>query len=132
MTEAEDSTETLKPPPSKKGLARLVAAAGYSAAGIRAAFKSEEAVRMEIAAFIVLAPLGLWLGEGALEKVLLVSCLVFVIVVELLNTGIETVVDRVGKDYHELSRVAKDIGSAAVFISLGLVIFTWTMLLVLY
>lgn len=132
MTEAEDSTETLKPPPTRKGLARLVAAAGYSAAGIRAAFKSEEAVRMEIAAFIVLAPMGLWLGNGAVEKVLLVSCLVFVIVVELLNTGIEKVVDRVGKDYHELSRVAKDIGSAAVFISLGLVIFTWTMLLLLY
>lgn len=87
---------------------------------------------MEIAAFIVLAPLGLWLGNGAVEKVVLVSCLVFVIVVELLNTGIEKVVDRVGKDYHELSRVAKDIGSAAVSISLGLVVFTWTMLLVLY
>lgn len=132
MLEAEESTKTLKPPPSKKGLARLIAAAGYSAAGIRAAFKSEEAVRMEIAAFMVLAPLGLWLGDGAIEKVFLVSCLVFVIVVELLNTGIEKVVDRVGKDYHELSRVAKDIGSAAVFISLGLVIFTWAMLLVLF
>lgn len=132
MVEAKDSTEELKPPPSRKGLARLLAAAGYSAAGIRAAFKSEEAVRMEIAAFIVLAPLGLWLGNGAVEKVVLVSCLVFVIVVELLNTGIEKVVDRVGKDYHELSRVAKDIGSAAVSISLGLVVFTWAMLLVLY
>ncbi len=129
MIDAEDSTETLKPPPAKKGLARLIAAAGYSAAGIRAAFKSEEAVRMEIAAFIVMAPLGLWLGDGAIEKVLLVSCLVFVIVVELLNTAVEAVVDRFGGDYHELSRVAKDIGSAAVFISLGLVIFIWAMLL---
>ncbi len=126
---AEESSETLKPPPPKKGIARLIAAAGYSAAGITAAFKSEEAVRMEIAAFIVLAPLGLWLGDGAVEKVLLVSCLIFVIVVELLNTGIETVVDRVGKDYHELSRLAKDIGSAAVFISLSLVLFVWGMIL---
>ncbi len=128
MADTKES-ETLSPPPSKKGLSRLIAAAGYSAAGIRAAFKSEEAVRMEIAAFMVMAPLGLWLGETSVEKVLLVACLVFVIVVELLNTGIETVVDRVGKDYHELSRVAKDIGSAAVFISLALVVFTWSMLL---
>ncbi len=128
MMEGEQ-TDSPSPPPPRKGLSRLVAAAGYSAAGIRAAFRSEEAVRMEIAAFIVMAPLGLWLGETQVEKVLLVGCLVFVIVVELLNTGIETVVDRVGRDYHELSRVAKDIGSAAVFISLGLVLFTWSMLL---
>ncbi|MCG8413458.1 MAG: diacylglycerol kinase [Pseudomonadales bacterium] len=128
MADTKDP-ETLSPPPPKKGLSRLIAATGYSAAGIKAAFKNEEAVRMEIGAFIVMAPLGLWLGETPVEKVLLVACLVFVIVVELLNTGIETVVDRVGKDYHELSRVAKDIGSAAVFISLALVIFTWAMLL---
>lgn len=128
MADTKDS-ESPTPPPPKKGLSRLIAAAGYSAAGIRAAFKSEEAVRMEIAAFIVMAPLGLWLGETAVERVLLVGCLVFVIVVELLNTGIEAVVDRVGKDYHELSRIAKDMGSAAVLLSLGLVLFTWGMLL---
>lgn len=128
MTDAEE-TEPLSPPPPKKGLARLIAATGYSMAGLLAAFRNEEAVRLEVLTFLVLAPLGIWLGETAVEQVLLVGSLVFVIVVELLNTCIETVVDRFGREYHELSRTAKDIGSAAVLVSLGLVVFTWGLLL---
>lgn len=129
LPESDSNAAPRTPPPTKKGIARLIAATRYSAAGIRAAFRSEEAVRMEVAAFIVMAPLGFWLGSTDVEKVLLVATLVLVILVELLNTAIEKVVDRVGRDYHELSRVAKDIGSAAVLISIGLVIFTWTVLL---
>lgn len=116
-------------PPAKKGLARLVAATHYSAAGMRAAFRSEEAVRMEVAAFIVMAPLGFWLGSTDVEKVLLVGSLVLVILMELINTAIEKVVDRVSNDYHELSRVAKDIGSATVLISIAFVIFAWAVIL---
>lgn len=127
--DSNQPAEDLKPPPPKKGIARLIAATRYSADGIKAAFRTEEAVRMEIAAFFVMAPLGLWLGGSDVEKVLLVGSLVLVILVELLNTAIEKVVDRVSKDYHELSKVAKDIGSAAVLISIGLVLFTWAVLL---
>lgn len=126
---AEQSSETPQTPPSKKGIPRLIAATGYSVAGFTAAFKTEEALRLEIAAFCVLAPLGLWLGDGAVEKILLVGCLVFVIVVELFNTGIEAVINRIGHDYHELSKVAKDVGSAAVLVSLLLVVFVWAMIL---
>lgn len=117
------------PPARKTGIPRLIAAAGYSAAGLRAAFEQEEAIRMEVAAFVVLAPLALWLGNSDVERVLLIGSVVVVILVELLNTAIENAVDRVGSDYHELSRVAKDIGSAAVMIAMLLVLFTWSVLL---
>jgi len=126
---AESSEPTPVKPPAKKGVARLIAATQYSAAGMRAAFHSEEAVRMEVAAFIVMAPLGLWLGSTDVEKVLLVGSLVLVLLMELTNTAIEKVVDRVSQDYHELSRVAKDIGSATVLISIALVLFVWTVIL---
>mgnify|MGYP000698507062 CR=1 FL=1 len=129
-----DSTDNkqsaLQPPATKKGIPRLIAAAGYSIAGLRAAFEQEEAIRMEVAAFVVMAPLALWLGQTDVEKVLLIGSLVLVILVELLNTAIENAVDRVGSDYHELSRVAKDIGSAAVMIAMLLVLFTWSVLLI--
>jgi len=116
-------------PPQKKGVARLIAAFRYSAAGLRSAFHSEEAIRMEVAAFLVMAPLGLWLGGTAVEKVLLVGSLVLVFIIELLNTAIERVVDRWGEEYHDLSREAKDIGSAAVFTAIALVFFIWVVLL---
>lgn len=126
--ESEPGKAAVAPTP-RRGLARLVAATRYSVAGIRAAFRNEESVRMEIAAFLVMAPLGLWLGQTPVEQVLLVGSLVFVLVVELLNSAIESAVDRIGKDFHELSRAAKDIGSAAVFLSVCLVLFTWGILL---
>jgi len=118
-----------KLPPKKTGIPRLIAATGYSMQGLRYAFRNEEAVRWEMIAFLILAPTALLLGEGAVEKVLLFGCLVLVIVVELLNTAIEAVVDRVGQDFHELSGVAKDLGSACVLISLCLTVFVWGMLL---
>ncbi len=98
-------------------------------AGLRVAIAHEEAFRLELLIFLVMAPLGIWLGESSVERVLLVGTLVLVILVELLNSAIEKVVDRFGGDYHDLSRDAKDMGSAAVLISIGLVLFTWGMLL---
>lgn len=121
--------ENVKPPVRKTGIARVVAAAGYSLDGLRLAIKSEEAFKQEFFLFLFLAPLGFWLGDSSLEKILLVGVLVIVLIVELLNTAVEAVVDRVSSDFHELSRQAKDLGSAAVFLSLGLVIFTWTLIL---
>jgi diacylglycerol kinase (ATP) len=128
MNEPEEPVNKSTPAP-KKGIRRLIAATGYSLAGLRAAFASEEAFRIESLLFVVMAPLGLWFGETNVEKVLLVGSLVLVLLVELLNTAIEAIVDRVSPDYHELSAVAKDIGSAVVMLSLLLVLFTWGMLL---
>lgn len=116
-------------PAPKQGVARLIAATRYSAAGLRAVFQNEEAFRLEVYAFIVMAPLGLWFGDGRVEKILLVGVLVLLLIVELFNTAIEVVIDRIGPDYHALSGRAKDIGSACVLTMIALVVFVWCMLL---
>jgi diacylglycerol kinase (ATP) len=121
--------QMLKLQERKTGIYRVIAATRYSISGLILAIKTEEAFKQEFALFLVLAPLGLWLGETAIEKVLLVGALVILLIVELLNTAVEAVVDRVSSDFHELSRQAKDLGSAAVFLSLGLVVFTWILIL---
>ncbi len=116
-------------PPKLKGIPRLMAAARYSLAGLRAAFASEEAFRLEVIVLVVGTPIALWLGESAVEKVLLIGSLLLLMIVELLNTGIEVLVNRVGADYHELSGKAKDIGSAAVLVAMGMVAMVWLLLL---
>lgn len=115
--------------PRKKGVAKLIAAMGYSVAGFKAAYKNEEAFRLELIAFIVLVPVALLLGESNIDKVLLVGSLILVLVAELFNTAIEAVVDRSGDEYHELAGRAKDLGSAAVLTCLILVLFVWGLLL---
>ncbi len=123
--------DTLPPvPPKKKGLARLLAAAGYSIAGLRSAFASEEAFRLEVFTLCFAVPLALWLGESTVERLLLIGSVLLLLIVELLNTAVEAVVNRVGLEFHELSRQAKDIGSAAVFICMGLVAMVWVALLI--
>jgi len=107
------------------GVRRVVNATFFSLAGLRAAWRSEAAFRQECALAIVLIPLGVWLGNNAVERVLLIGSCLLVLIVELLNTAVEFVVDRVGTDHHELSGHAKDVGSAAVFVSLALVLVTW-------
>jgi len=110
-------------------LGRVWRATGYSVAGFKAALKNETAFRQEFALFVILAPLGLWLGRDGVERSLLVGCLLLVLLVELLNSAIETVVNRVGQNHHELSGQAKDIASAAVFISLLIVVVVWVLVL---
>lgn len=127
-TETNETAVGAVPPP-KKGIPRLIAASRYSIAGLKAVFKSEEAFRLEVYAFLVMAPLGLWLGNGAVEKILLIGSVVLLLIVELLNTAIEVVINRVSRDYHPLSGLAKDIGSACVLIMIGLVLFVWSVLL---
>lgn len=112
-----------------RGLRQIARAWCWSLSGLRAAFRHEASFRLEVYLAIVLLPLGLWLGNGPVEKILLVGVLVFVLVVELLNSAVETVVDRIGPEHHELSGRAKDIGSGAVLLAMGLVLFTWGMLL---
>ena len=110
-------------------LRRVWRAAGYSAAGLKAALKFEPAFRQEIALFIVLAPLGFWLGRDGVERALLIVSLLLMLVVELLNSAIETAVNRMSEQPHALSGRAKDLASAAVFVSLLLVVLVWTLVL---
>ena len=112
-----------------KGLKRLVNACFFSIAGFKATWQHEEAFRQEVMLFLVSTPLALWLGETAVEKVLLIGSVVLVLLVELLNSAVEAVVDRVGFEHHELSGRAKDIGSAAVMLSLIWAGITWALLL---
>lgn len=111
------------------GLRRLRNAAGYSWRGLRAAWHNEEAFRQEALSCLVLIPCGLWLGDDGVERVLLVGSLLLVVIVELVNTGIEATVDRIGPERHELSARAKDIGSAAVLMALLNAALVWLLLL---
>lgn len=105
---------------------RAIRAARFSAQGFVHAWRHESAFRQELALCIVLMPLGLWLGQTAYERLLLIACLLLVLIVELLNSAVETAIDRIGEEHHELSGRAKDLGSAAVAVSLALVVLVWT------
>jgi diacylglycerol kinase (ATP) len=115
----------------KKGLDRLYHATIYSWQGFKAAYKSEEAFRQEVFLCIIMLPLGLYLGNNGIEKAILVGAILLIPIVELLNTGIEVLTDRVGTDHHELSGRAKDIGSAAVLLSLINATIIWGLILFL-
>lgn len=101
-----------------KGLQRLINATGFSWKGFKAAYQNEEAFRQELFLCIAGVPLAFWLAETGVELALLIGSLLLILIVELLNSAVEAVVDRVGLEHHELSGRAKDIGSAAVFVSL--------------
>lgn len=116
-------------PLNNTGLKRLINAFGFSINGIRATMRTEEAFRQEIYLSIVFIPLGLWLGDTAIEKILLVGTIFIVFIVELLNTAIERAIDRISYDHHELSKESKDMGSAAVLFSLALMALTWILIL---
>jgi diacylglycerol kinase (ATP) len=111
--------------PGKTGFVRIVNATFFSFAGLRTAWRDEAAFRQELLLAAVLVPAGLWLGRTAVERALLVGSCLLVLIVELLNSGIENVVDRIGLEPHRLSKQAKDLGSAAVFVSLLLVVFVF-------
>ena len=108
---------------------RIVRSARYSIQGVVATAKAEEAFRIELLLALFLVPLALLLGETGVEKVLLAGSVLLVLIVELLNSAIETVVDRFGPEQNELSGRAKDQGSAAVMVSLLTVVLTWSTLL---
>lgn len=111
------------------GITRIIKAATYSYQGLITCFKTESAFRQELALAAVLSPLGLWLGNSGIERALLVGSVMLVLIVELLNTGIEYVVDRFGDEIHELSGKAKDIASAAVFLALCNLAVVWALVL---
>ena len=113
-----------------KGFKRLINACIFSVAGFRATWKHEEAFRQEVILFLLTTPLAIWLGHSTVEKLLLIGSIVLVMLVELLNSAVEAVVDRVGFEHHELSGRAKDIGSAAVMMSLAWATTTWALILI--
>ncbi|MBT8428912.1 MAG: diacylglycerol kinase [Gammaproteobacteria bacterium] len=114
---------------SSGGLTRIVRAFGYSLQGLGAALRHEAAFRQELMLAALLLPPGLWLGESGVERALLTGSWVLVLIVELLNSAIEATVDRFGPEHHVLCGRAKDIGSAAVFLSIGLAIMVWALII---
>jgi diacylglycerol kinase (ATP) len=108
---------------------RVFRATGYSMAGFRSALRKEAAFRQEVFLFVFLGPLGAWLGRSGVERALLIGSLLLVMVVELLNSSVEATVDRISRKHHKLSGRAKDLGSAAVTLSLVLAALVWALLL---
>ena len=123
MTDAARASDGLS------GMARLMRATRVGLTALSWAFRNEEAFRLEVSGLVVLLPLALWLGHSGVERALLAGALLQVLIVELLNTGIEVVVDRISPERHALSGLAKDLGSAAVMISLLLAVTIWACIL---
>lgn len=114
-----DSALPVNPQKLRSGLSRIWHAAGYSLAGLRAGW-GEPAFRQEAIASLVMLPAAFWLGRNWVEVALLTGSVLLVMIVELLNTSVETAIDRIGPEWHQLSKRAKDMGSAAVLLSLVL------------
>ena len=119
----------ISPHKGKTGLRRIWNAFGYSLAGLRAAYKHEDAFRQELHLALILIPLALWLPATHIGKVLMIASVLLVLIIELINSAIEATVDRISLENHDLAKRAKDIGSAAVFVSLMNVLITWGLVL---
>ncbi|WP_274612462.1 diacylglycerol kinase [Vibrio diabolicus] len=131
MMKNRDNLDSLSGKPKRSGINRLAMATVYSLQGLKAAFKHEAAVRQEAGLLIFAVILLCWFDVTSVERILMIGSLVLVLIVELLNSAIEAVVDRIGVEHHELSGRAKDIGSAAVLVSLIFAAFTWLSILFL-
>ncbi|WP_028604074.1 diacylglycerol kinase [Ottowia thiooxydans] len=123
-TPPRDPNEPVNPQKARTGLSRIWHATGYSIEGLRAGW-NETAFRQEAMAAMVLIPAAFWLGRSWAETALLAGSVLIVMIVELLNTGIETAIDRIGPEWHDLSKRAKDMGSAAVLLSLLMATGIW-------
>ncbi|MCK5718002.1 MAG: diacylglycerol kinase [Thiomargarita sp.] len=111
------------------GITRIIKATGYSIAGLKAAWIHEAAFRQEVLLCIILIPLGFWLGDTGVERALLMSSLLLIVLMELLNSAIEALSDRLTQEQDPLIKRAKDIGSAAVFVAICYAGIVWTMVL---
>jgi diacylglycerol kinase (ATP) len=130
MEESPVSAESESPFKGKTGLARLISATRNSLEGLIAAARYENAFRQELLGAAVLVPLGLWLGANGVERALLAGTVLLVLIVELLNSAVEATVDRISFENHHLAKRAKDVGSAAVMLSITLAIVVWLLILV--
>ena len=115
--------------PSNSGIKRIIKATGYSIQGLKAAWKHEAAIRQEIIILIIALPIIVLVDVSLVEKILMGSSLLLLLIVELINSAIEAIVDRVGTEHHELSGRAKDIGSSAVMITVFLNMILWGLIL---
>ncbi len=125
---AKADYQKLKQP--MRSIKRLIYATEWSMKGFKSTLKTEEAFRQEVLLLIILAPLGMWLGENGVERSLLIGTVLVVLIVELLNSAVESAIDRISDEHHKLSGKAKDQGSAAVFVALALAVMTWVLILV--
>jgi diacylglycerol kinase (ATP) len=123
-------TELPRPDKVTTGLVRLSRAFGSSFRGFGAAWREEEAFRQECLLALAVVPLGLWLGESGVERALLAGPMLLILVIELLNSAVEATVDRIGVERHPLSGIAKELGSAAVFVAFLLLFLNWLLVLV--
>ena len=112
-----------------RGLARLLLSFGNSWQGFAGAWREEEAFRQESLLALVAIPAGLWFGQSGLERAVLIAPMLLILIVELLNSAVETAIDRIGVERHALSGLAKDLGSAAVFVSFVLLTVSWLLVL---
>lgn len=126
MTQQQQQVSEFK---SKSGVKRIYAAFFYSMQGFKEAWRNEHAFRQEVMLVVPATILALLLPVSALEKLAMIAVLLIVLIVELLNSAIEAVVDRVSFEHHPLSKIAKDFGSAAVFLALSLAGLTWAVIL---
>lgn len=122
--------EAESPYKGQTGLRRLLTATRTSLEGFAAAVRHEDAFRQELCLAVLLVPAGLWLGRDGLERAMLVATVLFVLVVELLNSAVEATVDRISFDNHRLAKRAKDIGSAAVMLAIATAAAVWLLILI--
>ena len=111
------------------GLQRLLPALRYALQGLKAAWLQEAAFRQELLLLAILLPLALWLAENGIERILLIGSIFLILIVELINSSVEAAIDRISAKPHPLSKQAKDLGSAAVFMTVLLALFTWLLIL---
>ena len=111
--------------PGHTGWRHLIHSTRYSIKGLNAAFHNEAAFRQELGLCVVMVPLAIWLGHSPVEWILLIGSCLMVLIVELLNTAVEAVVDRIGPERHDLSGRAKDMGSAAVLFCIAMIVLSW-------
>jgi diacylglycerol kinase (ATP) len=116
-------------PDKRQGAARFARAFGSTWRGLRAAWRDEAAFRQECALAAVVLPLGLWLGDNGVERALLAGPMFLVLAIELVNSALEATVDRIGLERHPLSGIAKELGSAAVFLAFVLLAVNWLLVL---
>jgi diacylglycerol kinase (ATP) len=122
--------EAESPYKGQTGLRRILSATRNSLEGFVAALRHEDAFRQELIMAAVLLPIGLWLGENGVERALLAAAVLFVLVIELINSAVEATVDRISFDNHRLAKRAKDIGSAAVMLSIATAALVWLLVLI--
>jgi diacylglycerol kinase (ATP) len=119
----------VRPGEKPTGATRLAKAFGNTWKGLAGCWREEEAFRQECLAALVLVPAGLWFGHGGVEQAILIGPVFLILIVELLNSAVEAAIDRIGTERHALSGLAKDLGSAAVFVSFVLLAVSWLLIL---